>query len=235
MPLPESIGIIPDGNRRFAKRLMARPWKGHEWGIQKIEQISEWAQEAGVNAITFYALSLENLQKRPKRELAYIYKLIGAAIDRYLEPGSKVHRDRTRVRFFGRLDLVPAPLRAKARAIERATAGYKGPLMQIALAYGGRQELVEAARAMARKAKAGTLNPDSIDEAVLRHHLQTNGARDPDLILRTGGDQRLSNFLLYQGAYSELAFIPVFWPELTKRQFMTALRSYERRDRRFGK
>ncbi len=233
--MPESIGIIPDGNRRFARRLMAKPWKGHEWGVQKIEQICDWAEEAGVTAVTFYALSLENLRKRPKHELRYIYRLLEQELDRSLQPGSRVHRDRIRVRFFGHLELVPASLRKRIAAIAKATARYDGPLLQFALAYGGRQELIEAARAIAREAAAGRLDPARVDESVFRRHLQTNGAKDPDLILRTGGERRLSNFLLYQGAYSELAFLPVFWPALTKRQFMAALRDYAQRERRFGK
>ena len=167
MPLPESIGIIPDGNRRFAKRLMARPWKGHEWGVQKLEQVCQWANEAGVRAVTFYALSLENLRKRPERELRYLYRLLESEIDRSLKPGSRVHRDKTRVHVFGHLELLPASLQQKIAAIQKATERYNGPFLQFAIAYGGRQELVDVMRAIAEEVRQGRLAPAQIDEATI--------------------------------------------------------------------
>ena len=235
MNIPESVGIIPDGNRRCAKRLMKQPSKGHEWGVEKLRKILDWCSEAGIKSVTFYSLSLENLDKRPRNEIDFLFNLarheISAMIDK---PDSLVHKNKVRLTFFGNLDRLPKKLMADIKHAEEATRKYSGSRLNIAIAYGGRQELVNASRNIALQISQGKLTPDQVNEIVLRQNLQTNGSPDPDLIIRTGGEQRISNFLIFQAAYSELAFTDTFWPDLKKDEFMKIIQDYSRRQRRFG-
>ncbi|MEM5812231.1 MAG: polyprenyl diphosphate synthase [Candidatus Aenigmatarchaeota archaeon] len=236
MNVPVHIGIIPDGNRRFAKRLVSQPWKGHSWGTEKIKEVFEWCRDAGIKIITVYALSLENLANRPKKEIDYLLNLARKEAREVISNKSHfVHENRIRLSFFGRLELLPKDLQkdiAKARSI---TKHYSNYFINFAIAYGGRQEIVEASRRISEKIAKGVLEPGDVDEIVFRQNLQTNGHPDPDLIIRTGGEKRLSNFLLFQSAYSELAFTDTYWPAITKKEFMSILRDFGKRERRFGR
>jgi tritrans,polycis-undecaprenyl-diphosphate synthase [geranylgeranyl-diphosphate specific] len=234
--IPASIGIIPDGNRRFAKRLMKRPWKGHEWGASKVKTVFGWCRELGIKTITFYALSLENIRNRPKRELGFLFSLARKESEEMLENrDSFVHKNRVRVNFIGKLEKLPKDLQRALKKAEDMTKGYNSYTINFAIAYGGRQEIVDACRAVALDVANGRLRPDEVNESVLKHSLYTNGGADPDLIIRTGGERRLSNFLLFQSAYSELAFIDSLWPEMTKEEFLGAIKDYSMRERRFGR
>ncbi|MFQ5647983.1 MAG: polyprenyl diphosphate synthase [Candidatus Aenigmatarchaeota archaeon] len=236
MKVPQHVSIIPDGNRRFAKQLMQKPWKGHEWGSDKIENVFEWSRELGIKVLTFYTLSLENLDSRPKKELNFLFRIAKRFMRDILNnPDSFIHKSRVRVRCFGQLDKLPQDIQEDIAALEAATKEYSDYYVNLAIAYGGRQELVEACQAIGQKIAAGTLSPHEIDETILRHNLSTNGHPDPDLIIRTGGEKRLSNFLLYQSAYSELEFLSTLWPELTKEEFTKVVRKFGKRERRFGK
>jgi tritrans,polycis-undecaprenyl-diphosphate synthase [geranylgeranyl-diphosphate specific] len=236
MQVPNSIGIIPDGNRRFAKRLMKTPWKGHQWGKEKLNDVFEWSIKAGVKVITVYALSLENLTSRPKHEIDFLLGLAKKEARDIIENSSHfVHKNRIRVKFFGRTDLLPKDLQQLFRKAEQKTKSYSSYFINFAIAYGGRQELVEASRRIAVKIASRKLDPNDVDENVIRQNLQTNGFPDPDLIIRTGGEKRLSNFLLFQSAYSELAFTDTYWPALTKKELLSILKDYGSRERRFGK
>ena len=230
--VPKSIAIIPDGNRRFAKRLMLRPWKGHEWGAKKVEEVFGWCRELGVRNITFYTLSLENLNSRPKSELDHLMGIAKAELDDVIKnKGNFVHKNKVKVYFFGELQKLPKDLQDTISKVQKMTEKYSDYRINYAVAYGGRQELVGACRKLAAECP----DPNMITEQMLRHSLQTNGSLDPDLIIRTGGEKRISNFLLFQSAYSELSFIDSFWPELTKEQFMATISDYSQRKRRFGK
>jgi tritrans,polycis-undecaprenyl-diphosphate synthase [geranylgeranyl-diphosphate specific] len=234
--IPQHISIIPDGNRRCARRLMKQPWKGHEWGVKKINTVTDWCRELGIKAVTFYALSLENLDKRPRRELNFLFRLARKWIkDMVFNKKSKIHRERTRVVFFGRIDRLPDNLQADIGKAMEMTRDYKGFHLNIAMAYGGRQEILEACRSIGSQVHSGGIRPGEINEAVLRHNLQTNGDPDPDIIIRTGQERRISNFLLFQSAYSELAFLDCFWPDLTKQEFLATIQEFSQRNRRFGK
>lgn len=234
--IPSGIAIIPDGNRRCAMRLMKQPWKGHEWGMEKVDNVVDWCKELGIKSVTFYALSLENLEKRPRRELNFLFRLARKWIkEMVFDRNSKVHRDRDRVMFFGRIDKLPKELRTDIRKAMEMTRHYDSFHLNIAIAYGGRQEILGACRTIARDVRSGKLSPGGVNESVLRHSLQTNGDPDPDIIIRTGKERRISNFLLFQSAYSELAFMDCFWPDLTKKDFMKVIRNFSQRDRRFGK
>ncbi len=236
MKIPYHVSVIPDGNRRCARRLMKRPWKGHEWGVEKIENVLDWCKGLGIKALTLYALSLENLDKRPKRELNFLFSLARKWIrEQVFDRGSKIHRNGIRVSFFGRIDLLPDELQRDIRRSMELTRDHDKFHLNIAIAYGGRQEILDACRKIGRSIEEGRLMPREIDETVLRHNLQTNGDPDPDLIIRTGRERRISNFLLFQSAYSELAFLDCLWPELTKREFLRAIRDFSGRERRFGR
>ncbi len=231
--LPRSLAIIPDGNRRCAKRLMMQPWKGHEWGAKKVEEVSGWCRELGIKEITIYALSLENIGSRPKAELNHLFKI---ARKEFREVNTNrehfVHRDGVRLHFFGELQRLPADLQEEIRKASEATKSYSNFRINYAIAYGGRQEILGACRKLAAECN----DPSSITEDMLKHSLQTNGkVGEPDLIMRTGGEKRLSNFLLFQSAYSELSFLEPFWPDLTKEQFIAAIDEFSQRKRRFGK
>jgi len=234
--IPKHIAIIPDGNRRCAKRLLQKPWKGHEWGVSKLKRIFDWSKGFGIKIITFYSLSLENLNKRPKMELKYLFRLAEKEIDDILDNKENfVHKNRIHLTFFGNLERLPAGLQGKIAKAMEATSGYRKYAINFAIAYGGRQEITRACRNIALDVSSGKLSPSDINDAVIKHNLQTNGYGDPDLVIRTGGEKRLSNFLLFQSAYSELAFTDTMWPDLTKKEFSRMIEDYSDRERRFGK
>jgi tritrans,polycis-undecaprenyl-diphosphate synthase [geranylgeranyl-diphosphate specific] len=235
MDVPTHLGIIPDGNRRCARRLMKEPWKGHEWGTEKLRTILDWCSELGIRTVTVYALSLENMDKRPETELSFLIELAKREISDMIKPGGLAHKKGIRMTFFGDMEKLPDELKEIIDKATQKTKDYKNYNICIAIAYGGRQEIVNASRDIALKVFQGKLSPDEIDEMVLRQSLQTNGNPDPDLILRTGGEQRLSNFLLFQSAYSELAFTDTFWPDIDKKEFLSIIDDYSQRQRRFGK
>lgn len=234
MQVPQSIAFIPDGNRRFARRLMKTPWKGHQWGNEKLRDVFEWSVKAGVKTITIYALSLENLTSRPRHEIDFLLSLAKKEARGVIENRSHfVHKNRVKLKFFGRTDLLPKDLQILFRKAEQKTSSYSSYHLNFAIAYGGRQELVEASRRIAVKIASGRLDPEDVDEHTVRQNLQTS--QEPDLIIRTGGEKRLSNFLLFQSAYSELAFTDTYWPALTKKELLSILKDFGSRERRFGK
>jgi tritrans,polycis-undecaprenyl-diphosphate synthase [geranylgeranyl-diphosphate specific] len=236
LKIPEHVGIVPDGNRRLAKRLLKKPWKGHEWGVEKIKDILDWCKELGTRVVTVYLLSLENLEKRPKKELDYLFGLARKEIKGILTDNRHiVHRNKVRVRFFGRLDLLPEDLQKDMVMASEKTKRYSDYYLNLAIAYGGRQEIVDAAKRMAEDARTDRIKTSAINEEMLRGYFWTNGFPDPDLIIRTGGERRLSNFLPFQSTYSELVFLDKFWPEFEKKDFFGAVKEFGERDRRFGK
>ncbi|MFH1364856.1 MAG: polyprenyl diphosphate synthase [Candidatus Aenigmatarchaeota archaeon] len=233
--VPQHIGIIPDGNRRCAKRLMKTPWKGHEWGIEKIKQVFDWCKELDIRILTVYSLSLENLDKRPKKEIDFLLRLAKKEIDETISnPKSFVHVNKVKMKFFGRLDLLPKYLQEGMQELMNVTRTYKKYFINMAIAYGGREEIVHVCREIANDVKSGKLKPENVNESVIRHNLYTNGFRDPDLIIRTS-ENRLSGFLLWQAAYSEFAFIDGYWPDMTREKFMKAIKQYSNTERRLGK
>jgi undecaprenyl diphosphate synthase len=218
------MGIIMDGNRRFAKAHGLPSLEGHRGGFEKAREVAEWAFGAGVEELILYAFSTENWNRAPE-EVAYLLELFSSAFEKGLEP---LIESGVRVRFLGALERFPEPLRQHMRDMKaRSVAGRRGTLA-IALSYGGRAELVAAANRL--RAADGP-----IDEAALAGALWTAGMRDPDLILRTGGESRLSNFLLRQSAYSELFFTDTLWPDLGREELGSILAAYAARERRHGK
>ena len=232
--VPQHLGVILDGNRRLAKRLVKLPWKGHDWGAKKVTEFLSWCRELGIQYVTLYSLSIQNIFNRPKNELDYIFKIFKREALELLKPDHDVHKYGIRVRAIGRLHLLPKELQVLLRKVEKITEKYKNYFLNVAVAYGGQEEITDAVKDLARKISKGILKPSQINENLIRHSLYTNGTPYPDLIIRTGGERRLSNFLLWQSAYSELYFIDKMWPELSKRDFLKAIKDFQDRERRFG-
>lgn len=229
------VGIIMDGNRRFAKRLMKKPWMGHKWGLEKARDVLRWACEADIKYLTAYTLSLENLKSRPKNELKLILSYVEKEIDEIMKNENHiVHKFNVNIRFIGRIHILPKNIQKKIRDVEKLTKKYDKHFLNIALAYGGQQEIVDATRKILKKGLKGIIKLSDINEELIKENLYTNGQPFPDLVIRTGGEKRLSNFLPFQSAYSELIFIDKKWPEISKRDFNNAIREFEKRQRRFG-
>jgi len=231
---PEHIAIILDGNRRWASEQSLNPWIGHHHGADKIEDLINWCLDIGVNSMTLYAFSTENFQRHPKE----VEELMTIAEEKLKEvlTNERIHEHRVRVKVIGRLNLLPKSLQKMIGHVEDTTKDYNEHFLNVALAYGGRAEIVDAARKIAQKVEKGELKPDMIDERIFEKFLYTAhmSKQDPDLIIRTSGEERLSGFLLWQSAYSELCFLDVYWPAFRKIDLLRALRTYQQRKRRFG-
>ena len=232
MKVPKHIAIILDGNRRFAKRLMLKPWKGHEWGVKKVEKIFDWCKEFNVNELTLYCLSLENFN-RPKEEFDYLMNLFREEYKNLLKEDSKIHKNKVKINFIGRLKLLPQDIQEDIKKIKEITKDYDNYTVNFAMAYGGKQEVIDATIKIAEAIKSGNLNIDKINEKTFTNNLLLKSS--PELIIRTGGEKRTSNFLIWQGAYSEWIFLEKLWPEFEKEDFVSCLEEYNARERRFGK
>jgi tritrans,polycis-undecaprenyl-diphosphate synthase [geranylgeranyl-diphosphate specific] len=232
--VPEHIAIILDGNRRWASEKAINPWVGHHFGAEKIRNLLDWCLELEVKSITLYAFSTENFQ-RPKHEVEEIMKIAGEKLWEVLTD-ERIHKNKVRVKVIGRRNLLPPSLQQLIREAEDATKDYNEHFLNVALAYGGRAEIVDAAKKIAQKIQNGELSPDVINEKVFEDHLYTAHLpkQDPDLIIRTSGEERLSGFLTWQCAYSELCFLDVYWPDFRRIDLLRAVRTYQKRKRRFG-
>jgi len=234
-PKPEHIAIILDGNRRWAQNHSMNPNEGHYFGAEKTEQVLEWCLNLGVKTITLYAFSTENFKRSPE-EVKEIMGLFEEKLRRILEEEA-IHKHKVRVKFIGRLGLLPSNIQEWIGKVEGETKDYNDHFLNIAMAYGGRAEIVDAAKEIAQHIIEGSLSPNEINEEVFEKYLYTAylPKQDPDLIIRTSGEERLSGFLLYQSAYSELCFLDVYWPEFRLIDILRAIRTYQKRKRRFGK
>lgn len=229
--LPRHIAIIMDGNGRWAKQRGKDRVFGHENGIQAVRETVEAAGELGVKNLTFYAFSTENWC-RPKSEVDTLMTLLVSAIKNetpeLLEKGVKLSA-------IGDIDSLPAECIQELHEAMEITKNNTHLNVIIALSYSSQWEIVKAVKNIAHQVKENQLDPDNIDKALFQRFLQTNGTPDPDLLIRTSGELRISNFLLWQIAYSELYFTPVLWPDFRKKHFYQAILDYQRRERRFGK
>jgi len=236
LPVPGHVAVILDGNRRWASLVGLRePAEAHRAGADKLDELLDWCVRLGIGQITVWALSNENLA-RPRAELEVLLEVVA----RKLESLAELHaRQSVRIRVFGRLEGLPDRVRQSIRAVEVATAANDGLRLNIALGYSGRDELVDATRALVRRLTAEGASPEELAQQITREalaaHLYTAGEPDPDLIIRTSGEVRLSGFLPWQGAHSELYFTDVYWPELRELDLLRALRTYQHRQRRFGR
>ena len=228
--LPNHVAIIMDGNGRWATARRLPRVEGHRAGIGAVRQTIETAARLGIDVVTLYAFSTENW-KRPRHEVLTLMSLLKEYINRELKTFLKHD---LRFRPIGRIDQLEGSVRRELDRAVDATSSCRGPLIQIALNYSGRQELTDAMRCAAREVADGRLQPSDLDENWIEDHLTTRGQPDPDLLIRTSGEQRISNFLLWQLAYSEIYFAPVLWPDFNQEEFLKALLAFQRRERRFG-
>jgi undecaprenyl diphosphate synthase len=230
-PLPRHIAVIMDGNGRWATRRGLPRVAGHSHGVQAVRETIRAAGRIGVEYLTLYAFSSENWQ-RPSLEVSTLMNLLERSIDRELP---ELMARNVRFRVIGRRGGVPLAVQRRIDRVVEATAGNTGLNLFMAFNYGGRDELVDACRALARQAAAGAIRPEDIDEERLGGSLYTGGVPDPDLLIRTSGEMRVSNFLLWQIAYTELWVTPTFWPDFGPRELYVALAEFQQRTRRFGR
>ena len=231
---PEHIAIILDGNRRWASEKVLDPWLGHERGAEKIEELLDWCLKLDVKSVTLYTFSTENF-RRSSTEVQQIMRIAEQWFRKILTD-KRIHGDRIRVKVLGRVGLLPEELRQLISEVEKATENYDRHFLNFAFAYGGRAEIVDAARKIAEEVESGKLKPDAVNEKTFEQYLYTSHMpqQDPDLIIRTSGEERLSGFLLWQSAYSELFFLDVYWPDFRLIDLLRAVRTFQRRKRRFG-
>jgi len=231
---PEHIAIILDGNRRWASEQALNPFLGHEKGADKVEQLIDWCLQLGVKSITLYTFSTENFQ-RSKSEVEEIMRIAEERFQQILAD-ERIHKNKVRVKVIGRVNLLPEHLQRLITDVEKATESYDKHFLNFAFAYGGRAEIVDAAKKIAEKVGTGDLSPDEVDEQLFERYLYTSHMpnQDPDLIIRTSGEERLSGFLLWQSAYSELCFLDAYWPDFRLIDLLRAVRTFQNRKRRFG-
>ncbi len=230
MRLPKHTAIIMDGNGRWAEKRGLPRTAGHKAGAETLKKIIAYAQKKGIEIITLYAFSSENW-KRPPEEVQTLMNLFRTYLKNDV---NELMKKGIRVSFIGEREKFDADLVEQMNRLERQTADFKGFHVVLALSYGARNDIINAARQLAAKAARGQLKPQEIDESFFSAHLSTADLPAPDFIIRTGGEERLSNFLLWEAAYAELYFTPVFWPDFNEEELDKALESYAKRERRFG-
>jgi undecaprenyl diphosphate synthase len=229
--LPQHIAIIMDGNGRWAKKHNMPRVFGHRNGVKAVREATEAAAEIGVKYLTLYAFSTENW-KRPKYEVGALMKLLVDTLDNEVKT---LNKNNIRLQTIGDLDRLPPRTLAVLKQGIESTKNNTRMTLILALNYSARWEIIDATKKIAQKAKEGTLDPEDINDEVFSNALSTQGVPDPELLIRTSGETRLSNFLLWQIAYSELYFTPIFWPDFNKERFFEALIEFQNRERRFGK
>jgi undecaprenyl diphosphate synthase len=229
-PVPQHVAIIMDGNGRWAKSRGLPRNKGHEEGAESVRAVVNACREAGVKYLTLYAFSVENWV-RPKAEIAGLMRLLNKFLD---DREAELHENNLRLRVIGRIKDLPAPVRIKLQRVMKATEDHDSGQLILALSYGARTEIAHAVRDIARAVKAGTIDPEAITEDTIAEHLYAPDVPDPDLLIRTSGEMRVSNFLLWQISYTEFYVSEKMWPEFRRDEFMEALDSYRKRRRRFG-
>lgn len=231
--LPQHIGIIMDGNGRWAKQRGLPRYKGHIEGAKTFRKIGEFAADVGIKCLTFYAFSTENW-KRPQEEVDAIMQLFREYLIEAEERKAENEEKGISLRFIGDRAGIPADILALMEHTEAESSNKSNVILNIAINYGGRHEITQGIREIAEKIAAGEIKPDEITEDMISQHLYTKNIPDPDLIIRPSGEYRTSNFLTWQSAYAELWFTDVLWPDFTEDNLIEALREFENRNRRFG-
>lgn len=228
--VPRKIAIVLDGNRRYAKKLGLQPWKGHEFGIKKLEQLLEWCRELGIKELTLYSFSTENF-RRTKTEKDFLFNIFKQEFNN-MKHREDIFKNKIRINVVGRLDMFPKDIRKAMLEIMEKTKKHDKFVVNFAMAYGGRQEILDAVKKIAALVKSNKINPSSINENTITNHLYIKN--EPDLVIRPGGEKRISNFLIWQSIYSELIFMDKLWPEFTKQDLINCIEEFNKRVRRFG-
>ncbi len=229
--LPNHVAVIMDGNGRWAKQKGLPRIMGHQRGVDSLKALLRCCKDWGIGALTAYAFSSENWG-RPLDEVNFLMSLFERVLRQELK---EMMAENVQIRFVGNLEALPKSLQAEIDSAMTATRNNKDIKFTVATNYGGRQEIVQACRAIAEKVQRGQLQPDQIDEILFERHLYTAELGDPDLLIRTSGEMRLSNFLLWQAAYSEFYVTDTLWPDFDRQEFHRAIYAYQQRHRRFGK
>ena len=230
--MPNHVAIIMDGNRRYSKiQGNMDPIEGHKKGVDTLENVIEWCIDLGINIVTVYAFSTENFN-RDKKEVEGLMDLFVQSFLN-ISTNKKIHKNKIRLNAVGKLELFPKKVRDAIDTAEESTKDYNERMINIAMGYDGRVEIVDAFKKIAREVQKGNIEPDEINEKMINDNLYTAGLEDPNLVIRTSGEERLSGFLLWQSSYSELYFTDSLWPQLRKVDFLRAIRSYTQRQRRF--
>ncbi len=229
--IPTHVAFIMDGNGRWAKKRLMNRVKGHEQGAQTVKEVVTACRELGIDVLTLYAFSTENWA-RPKEEVKALMYLL----KRFLRNETEELREKDiRLNIMGQIERLPDDVRKEAEQAMAATEKNSAMILNLAISYGAREEITRAVQQIAAKIRSGALDDKDITDKTISDHLYTAGMPDPDLIIRTSAEFRLSNFLMWQAAYSELAFTPTLWPDFTRQEFYQILIDYQQRDRRFGK
>ncbi len=236
-PAPAHIGLILDGNRRFARGIGLEATLGHQFGVDKLREVLEWCLDLGVRHVTLYVFSTENFS-RSNAEVEYLLDLFVRESARLMQE-PRLKSERVRVKIIGQRERLPERVVAASEALELSTAEHDGMLLTMALAYSGREEITDAVKSLLVEAAAEGRSIESVaselSSETLGRYLYTGGMPDPDFIIRTSGEQRLSGFLIWQAAYSEFYFCDVLWPAFRRIDFLRAVRTYQRRNRRYGR
>ena len=228
--LPRHVAIIMDGNGRWAEHRNLPRFAGHRAGVETVRRIVQMSGELGIEALTLFAFSSENW-RRPKKEVGLLMDLFLTALEREVK---KLHETGVRLRIVGDISAFPKKLQQRIHDSMEKTRDNKGLTLNIAANYGGKWDITQAVRKLAEQVAAGTLNSQDIDESAIAEHLSLKDLPEPDLFIRTGGEQRISNFLIWQLAYSELYFTHILWPDFDREEYAKALHSFASRQRRFG-
>ena len=229
--LPRHVAIIMDGNGRWAKKRLLNRVKGHEKGVETVRTIVKTCRELNISTLTLYAFSTENWQ-RPKNEIKALMYLLRTFLKKELP---ELKSQQIRLNGIGQLDRLPDDVRKTLDEVIADTAMNDKMMLNLALSYGGRTEITEMVQTIGKKVVDGELNPDQIDQTVVSDHLYTQGMPDPDIMIRTSGEMRISNFLLWQLAYAEFFVTDTLWPDFSREEFLDILLQYQQRDRRYGK
>lgn len=228
---PNHIGIIMDGNRRFAEKLMKKPWMGHKWGAEKVKSVVQWSRDNNIKEITLYTLSLDNFN-RPKKEFETLMELF----NKEFKNGTlieDIHKNKIKINMIGEINRLPANIQKTIKKLEQSTKDYSNFTINFAIAYGGKNEIINAAKRIAEQTAKGKIKTKNINEDLFKKYLYLKN--QPDMIIRTGGEKRLSDFLTWHASYSELFFLDTLWPELTEEEFVNCITEFTKRKRKFGK
>jgi tritrans,polycis-undecaprenyl-diphosphate synthase [geranylgeranyl-diphosphate specific] len=228
---PAKIAVILDGNRRFGRKKGLMPWQGHEFGVKKVEELLEWCRDLGIMELTLYAFSMDNF-KRPENEKKALFGLFKTNI-RKLEENDKLKKYGIKVRFAGRLSMFPEDIQKDMRHLMKKTSKNDRFWLNFAMAYSGKSEITDSVKKIIQKLRNRKIDEKDVNEKLIEDNLYLSSS--PDIFIRPGGEKRMSDFLLWQSAYSELFFIDKLWPEFTKEDLVEIIKEYKKRERRFGR
>lgn len=227
---PKNIAIILDGNRRYARKIGMQPWQGHSFGAEKVEDLLKWCRDLGIKELTLYSFSMDNF-KRPEREKKAIFELFKKNFEK-LEKDDRLMKNGIKVKFIGRINMFPKKIEEKMRSLMEKTKNNDKFTVNFAMAYSGKAEITDSVRKIINKINNKEINIGNINEDLIKNNLYLSS--NPDIFIRPGGEKRMSDFLLWQSAYSELFFIDKLWPEFTKEDLVNIIEEFKQRERRFG-